>query len=75
MWCSQCGGEGHISASRLMWILSGGRLSEMRSSLGLSMAEAAGLAHVNLLAWNDAEHGRADPGPLLRVLAGEGATA
>jgi hypothetical protein len=73
--CSQCKGSGHISAYQLMWILSGYRLAELRGSLGLTMCQAADVAHTTVLAWNEAEHGRADPLGLLNLMRSEGATS
>jgi hypothetical protein len=74
VWCSQCQGTGHISRYQMTWIRNGFRLNALRASLGLCMSEAANLAHVNIVLWNDAEHGRTDPRPMMSLMRSEGAT-
>jgi len=73
--CSLCNGTGRISFEQFTWCVLAQRLEELRTSIGMSMAEAAREYGVDLLVWNDAEHGRADPRPMIAFVRHQGATA
>ena len=71
--CFTCNATGHITSEHARWMVDGRRLTEARRSLELPMGWAAVGLGVDLLEWNDAEHGRADPGPMLAFMEREGA--
>ena len=73
--CSLCGATGHITYRQFRWCREAQRLWELRASLDYAMGEAARKYGTTVLLWNEAEHGRADPLPMIDFLIGEGATA
>ena len=72
--CTTCNASGHLHANQLAWIRESVDLKELRLSLGFTVMEAARDAGVTVEMWNEAEHGRANPEPLMACLRAEGAT-
>ena len=72
--CPMCHGAGHITKRDLYWLREADVLSEMRMSIDYSMPEAARETGVDIVAYNDAEHGRMNPEPFIERLRQAGAT-
>ena len=72
--CPTCRGAGHITERDVQWLREANVLNEMRLSLDYSMPEAARETGVDLVSYNDAEHGRIDPEPFIEHLRQIGAT-
>jgi hypothetical protein len=73
--CPVCRATGEIDGEHFAWLLMALKLWELRMSIDIPMSEAAAMYGVDLLEWNDAEHGRIDPRPMVSFLIHEGATA
>jgi hypothetical protein len=73
--CSSCRGSGRITPEQFLWLTKAAQLRDLRVSIDLSVVEAALEYGTTVVAWNDAEHGRADPQPLIACMMRLGATA
>jgi DnaJ-class molecular chaperone len=73
--CSTCHGSGNITFEQFIWCGKAAQLWDLRQSIDLSVTEAAREYGTTVVVWNDAEHGRADPRPLIAFLMPLGATA
>jgi RecJ-like exonuclease len=71
--CPLCHGAGRLTAERMEQIRQSKLLEDLRMSLGWCMDQAAKACKLTTLAYNDAEHGRRDPGPCMKALRRAGA--